>query len=132
MGLFERVRCITMSYKWETDKEYKYYLQGTMSDRRRRLTEEHRKEILDDTEHSYRELARMYGVTKNTIMYLKRPEAHLQNLKRRRERGGSKIYYNREVHNKAMRNYRKHKQELFVLKLLNCLPDEYLKENKDG
>ena len=132
MGLFKGVRCITMSYKWETDKEHRYYLQGTMADKRRKLTDKQREEIKNDSTHSYRELARLYGTEKTTIMFIKRPEARLQNLERRRERGGSKRYYDKEKHRDNMRRYREHKKQIYLLGELGCLSGPFVKENKDG
>lgn len=121
-----------MPHRWEVDKENRFYLQGTNLDRRRKLTEQQKKDIVDDTTHSYRELARMYNVNKNTIMYIKRPESLQENIKRRHERGGSMKYYNKEQHTIQMREYRKRKQQIYILGQLNCLPKEFIKEKDNG
>jgi len=62
---------------------------------------------------SQRELARRFKVSKRTIQFILDPSKLEENLKRRAERGGSSIYYDRGVHNEAIKSLRKYKQKLF-------------------
>ena len=99
-----------MPFKWEIEFDKKFKLQGTKLDRRRRLTDEQKDAIRKDTVTSCNKLAKQYGVTKRTIQFIRNPESLAECIKRRQERGGSKIYYNREQHTKQMREYRRRKQ----------------------
>lgn len=88
-------------------------------DRRRKLTNAQREEIrLNELGLSSRKLAAMYGVSRRLIMFLLDPLKHEQNLLRRKERGGSVQYYERETHNAYMRTYRQYKKELYAKGLL--------------
>jgi len=59
-----------------------------------------------------RAIARMFKVDKRLIQFILFPERQKKNLSDRADRGGSKAYYNREKHTKAMREHRQHKREL--------------------
>lgn len=120
-----------MPFKWETDFDKRFKLQGTKLDRRRKLTEEQREEIRKDAVTSCNKLAEKYGVTKRTIQFIRHPEALEECIKRRKERGGSKIYYNREQHTKQMREFRRRKQQIYLLGELGCLPSEFIKQKKE-
>lgn len=121
-----------MPFKWETDFDKKFKLQGTTLDRRRKLTDEQKEEIKKDTTTSCNKLAKQYGVTKRTIQFIRNPESLKECIKRRQERGGSKIYYNREQHTKQMREFRKRKQQIYILGELGCLPKEFMKSSKES
>lgn len=54
-------------------------------------------------------IARMYKVNKRLIQFLLFPERKEKNLQDRRDRGGSKAYYNKNYHNTKMREHRKYK-----------------------
>lgn len=60
---------------------------------------------------SQRQLAKMFGVSRRTIQFTIDPSKLDANKERRQERGGSKIYYDREKHTKAMKKHRHHKKE---------------------
>jgi transposase len=63
---------------------------------------------------SIRSLARRFSVSKRTIQFELFPERKVQNLIRREERGGSKIYYvGGEVWASQQREHRKHKKQVF-------------------
>lgn len=56
-------------------------------------------------------LARMFKVSKRTIQFILFPE-RLEKVKQHRaDRGGSKIYYNKEQHTKSIREHRQYKHE---------------------
>jgi hypothetical protein len=61
---------------------------------------------------SQRQLARMFNVSRRLIQFILNPESHKKNLERRRELGGSKIYYKKEQHTKAIREHREYKKTL--------------------
>ena len=60
-------------------------------------------------------LARDYGVGPRAIDFLLNPDKLEQNKKLRQERGGTKIYYNKEKHKESMKKTRRYKQELECL-----------------
>lgn len=60
-----------------------------------------------------RAMARMYGVDKRTIQFLLFPERKKRNLELRKERGGTKIYYDRAKHRSSMKDHRNYKNDLF-------------------
>ena len=68
---------------------------------------------------SQRQLARMFNVSRRLIQFILNPDAHKNNLERRREKGGSKIYYDKEKHTKAIREHRQYKKELLTNKTNN-------------
>ena len=82
-------------------------------DRRVKLTEEDRASLIELKQKiSQREAAKMFGVSRRTVQFIWFPEKLEENKKRRAERGGSKQYYDREKHNKAMQEHRAYKKEL--------------------
>lgn len=96
-------------------KSAKIKIEGTSHDRRRKLTEEQKKDIRENKAGlSQRKLAALYGVSRRTIQFILDPEKLERNKQARKERGGSKQYYDREKHNAYMRGHRKHKQDLFI------------------
>lgn len=56
-------------------------------------------------------IARMYKVNKRLIQFLLFPERKELNLQHRRDRGGTKIYYNKEYHAAKMREHRRYKNQ---------------------
>ena len=64
-------------------------------------------------------LAKMFHVNRRLIQFVLFPERLEACKQKRKERGGSKIYYKREKHNESMKRHRKHKQELFSTKKNN-------------
>jgi len=63
---------------------------------------------------SHRKLAIEFGVSKRLIQFILNPEKHQENLDKRKERGGSKMYFNKDKHTDAMKKHRRYKQELFL------------------
>ena len=74
-------------------------LAGTSQDRRRKLSDEQKDEIIS---------------LKGTIQFLWDPDKIKANLQRRMERGGSKIYYSKEKNREYMKLHRHYKQEIYL------------------
>ena len=53
----------------------------------------------------------MFNVSRRLIIFIVYPERLKKNKQDRRDRGGSKIYYKKEVHTEAIRSYRRYKYE---------------------
>jgi Mor family transcriptional regulator len=62
---------------------------------------------------SINSLAKMFKVSKRTIQFIIYPERLKKNVELRNERGGSSIYYQKEVHTKAIKEHREYKKQLF-------------------
>ena len=60
------------------------------------------------------ELAAIFKVNRRTIDFIVNPDKLIENKQRRDERGGSKIYYNKEKHTAAIQQTRLYKKELFT------------------
>lgn len=105
----------TMSSKLD-----KIAINNPLLDKRVKLTPE-QKEIIHKNEgnHSQRELARMYNVSRRLIQFILDPEKRKQNLKTRDETGGSKQYYDKEKRRVAIAKHRAYKKELFNQGKLN-------------
>lgn len=98
-----------MPYKFETDK----LLIRRKDDKRVKLTYEQREEIKElKGVYSQRTLASMFGVSRRTIQFIHDPAKLEANLQARKERGGSKKYYDKENHKQYMKTHRKHKNQL--------------------
>ena len=59
--------------------------------------------------YSQRKIASMFNVSRRLIIFIIHPERLEKNHQLRIDRGGSKIYYDRDKHNKAIREYRRYK-----------------------
>jgi hypothetical protein len=84
-------------------------------DRRVKLTAEDKelvKWLREEEQISYQKLANQFKVSKRLIIFVCKPETKIKNLEDRAKRGGSKIYYDREVHNLAIKEHRDYKKEL--------------------
>jgi len=69
---------------------------------------------------SQRKLAAKFGVSRRLIIFIGCPEKHEQNLLRRKERGGSMIYYDRKKQIKASQKTREFRQNLYKQKKLEA------------
>jgi hypothetical protein len=58
---------------------------------------------------SIHSLSRMFRISRRLIQFKLFPERHKQNLKLRQERGGSKIYYDKDSWKDTMKEHRKYK-----------------------
>ena len=83
-------------------------------DRRVVLTPEIKEEIIirHKSGESIRSMSRMLGIDRRTIDFFLFPEKAEQNKQRRIERGGSKIYYNKQYNNQKVKEYRQYKKIL--------------------
>ena len=61
---------------------------------------------------SQRKIASMFNVSRRLIQFILNPDLHKKNLDSRRQRGGSKIYYKKEKHTKAIREHRQYKKDI--------------------
>jgi hypothetical protein len=59
-------------------------------------------------------LAALYGVSRRTIQFILDPDKLKENLKRRKERGGSMQYYEKDRHSSYVKGHRRYKQKLKV------------------
>jgi DeoR/GlpR family transcriptional regulator of sugar metabolism len=85
-------------------------------DRRIKLTAEDKeliKWLREEEQISYQKLANQFNVSKRTIIFICKPETLEACKKARKERGGSKIYYNKEKHTDATKEHREYKKELY-------------------
>lgn len=62
-------------------------------------------------EASQRQLAREYGVDRRLIQFIIDPSKHEQNIARRKARGGSKQYYDKDKQRIYMRRHRANLRE---------------------
>lgn len=100
---------------------YKYQIEGKLIprakglDRRIKLTDADRAAIIEKhgAGASINGLAREYNVNKRLVQFILFPERHQKNLRARQERGGSKIYYNKDKIAETMRVHRRWKQKLY-------------------
>ena len=100
-----------MSYAFETGK--KKIPREPGKDRRVKLSETQKDQIRElALTMSQRELAARFQVSKRTIQFVLNPERREANYERRKERGGSAQYYDKETHADAMRRHRRHKKGL--------------------
>lgn len=108
-------------------KSEKIKIAGTKFDRRIKLTEEDKKEILRLRKEGYsqRKLARAFNVSRRLITYILDPQKLVENKRRRKEAGGSMQYYKNEYNSKKIKETRRYKQKLFVDKKIK------LKEKND-
>jgi transposase len=105
-----------MPYKFQTEK----LLIPQSYDKRRKLSEEDKIDIRSMSRKGYsqRELARMYNVSRRLIQFVINPQSLEENKERRKERGGSAQYYDKETHTLAVRKHRNYKKDLYYKKLL--------------
>jgi transposase-like protein len=85
-------------------------------DRRIKFTEEKKKQadLLISQGESITQTAKVLGISKRLLQFYLYPERHKKNLQDRQEKGGSKIYYNRQKHNESIKDLRHYKQNLFL------------------
>ena len=89
----------------------KLLVQGTMMDRRRKLTPDQVREIAD-LRHAMpaTKVAGMFGVSKSTVLFIWNPEARARNLFIRKLRGAK--YGDTAAHTAAVASTREHKRAL--------------------
>jgi transposase-like protein len=86
-----------------------------MLDRRRKLSDRQKANIIKayaTGNISTRQLAKKYRVSRRLIQFILDEQKRLDNVQKRRERGNSKIYYNKDKWREAMRDHRRYKRQL--------------------
>ena len=61
---------------------------------------------------SFNKIALIFKVSKRTIQFICDPEKQKENLQRRKERGGSAQYYNKEANTSQIRVHRQYKNSI--------------------
>lgn len=85
-------------------------------DRRVKLTDDDKKLVVwlrEEEQISYQKLADRFSVSKRLIMFICKPELKIKNLEARKNRGGSKFYYDKDKHKEYMKDHRDYKKELY-------------------
>ncbi len=93
------------------------------ADRRRKLTDAERQEIKDSA-LPMRQLTRIYGVSRSMVKFIKFPEKLEHNKMLRKQRGGSKIYYDRKKNTEAKRKHLRYKASVLGLRKKTHQPPE--------
>ena len=83
-------------------------------DRRRKLSDAEKELIKSLTGISQRRLAKSFGVSQRTIQFILDPQKRLDNLERRKERGGWRQYYQKEKQTKYKREHRRYKHKILT------------------
>ena len=100
-----------MAYKFETKKLHI----KKEDDKRVKLTQREREQIKKlYNEISQRKLAKMFNVSRRLIQFIGDPQQLQENIKRNKERGGYKQYYDKNKRKEYMKTHRKYKQELML------------------
>lgn len=99
-------------------KSEKIRISGTSYDRRQKLTPEQKEEVRRlyyTTDTSQRKLAKQFGVSRRLITFVLEPERYERSRERLKEKKAKGLYKeNKEQRAIIMRNYRYHKQQLFL------------------
>jgi hypothetical protein len=99
-----------MPYKTE-----KIALESRALKRSAKLLECQKEMVLNcrDRGFSFNRIAKIFHCSKRLIQFICDPQKQKENYKRRQEKGGSTIYYDKEKHTIAIKNLRNYKQKLF-------------------
>lgn len=98
-------------------KSEKILIEKTVYDKRIKLTQDDKNLILwlrEEEGISYQKLANRFNVSKRTIIFICKPKSLEQSNKKRAERGGSKIYYDKDKNRDCIKEHRIYKQKLFL------------------
>ena len=98
-------------------KSEKILIEKTSFDRRAKLTDDDKeliRKIKAEENLSQRELAKKFNVSRRLIQCILDPEKLAENKRLRKERGGSKQYYDKEKHREYMKDHRHYKQTLYI------------------
>lgn len=93
----------------------KLKIAGSKFDRRIKLTTFDKEKIVEIYalgQSSINQIARDFHVSKRLIQFVLFPERQTKNIQYRKERGGSKQYYNKNKHRESMKDTRHYKQDL--------------------
>ena len=95
----------------------KVKIENTKFDRRKKLTkddEEQIRKLYSTGDHSQRDLAAQFKVSRRLITFVIDPAKREANYQVRVAKGGSKQYYDKEKHTKSVREHRRYKQKLLL------------------
>lgn len=86
-------------------------------DKRVKLTNKEREQIKELRASGMKQqaVADHFNVSRRTVQFICDPQKLKENLEKRKERGGSMIYYNKDIHAAAMRRHREYKRQLYGL-----------------
>lgn len=93
----------------------KIKIEGTEFDRRIKLTDDDKKTIIwlhEEEKISQRKLAIQFNVSRRLIQFVLDPEKLVKNKEKRKARGGSKQYYDKDKHRESIKDTRNRKQQL--------------------
>lgn len=105
--------------RWGGNMPYVHHkeikLVGTDKDRRRKLTDKQKNEILSYRGRvSQRECAKLFGVSRRLVQFIWNPEDHERNIQRLKEKGGHRVYYDKKKHAEYMKRHRRYKQSVYL------------------
>ena len=98
-------------------KSEKIIIAGSKFDRRIKLTEEQRVDIVrlrEEENLSYSKLATMFGVSKRLIQFILKPDIKERCAQQFRQRRKDGRYYNKETWKDTMNEHRRYKQNLYI------------------
>ena len=98
-------------------KSDKIKIANSEFDRRIKLTNEDKeliKWLREEEQISYQKLADRFNVSKRSIFFICKPETLEKNKKLRENRGGWKVYYDKERHTKSIKEHRNYKRDLYL------------------
>jgi IS30 family transposase len=90
------------------------YIVGKKYDRRVKLTDNDKNDIRELRQKGWtlRQLASEFNVSRRTIQFVVSPHQLEENLKRRKERGGWRVYYTKQSNAEYHANHRNYKRQL--------------------
>lgn len=107
-------------------KSEKIKIENTQFDRRIKLTDQD-KELIKSLREieglSYQKLANRFNVSKRSIIFIIKPETLEACKQKRAERGGSKVYYDKEKQRETIKEYRNYKQDLKIKGLIKNIDE---------
>ena len=98
-------------------KSDKIKIANSEFDRRIKLTNNDKELIRwlrEEEQISYKKLADRFNVSKRSIIFICKPETLEKNKKLRENRGGWKVYYDKERNTKSIREHRNYKRDLYL------------------
>jgi transposase-like protein len=97
-------------------KSDKIKIEYTKFDRRIKLSSEDKLKIISLYKKGYsiREITRLFKVNRRLIQFILFPERQEINKRLRKERGGSKIYYDKDKNREIQKEHRRYKHKLYI------------------
>lgn len=98
-------------------KSDKIKIANSEFDRRIKLTNDDKELIRwlrEEEQISYQKLADRFNVSKRSIIFICKPETLEKNKKSRENRGGWKVYYDKEKNTESIKEHRNYKRDLYL------------------